>query len=335
VQRDLGALAGPGSLTGAAAVIPLATFISDVEAVERANPGDTPQEILSRIRVQWYNGIAFDQLIPQARTADIYPNFAPGSGGVSVVPRGLGPIDPGSRSRLTAHADENARGDNPSPYVMLPSGQRLDVGHLFLGVDALLHPTTGDPYASFAVPNIDPASWAADVGIASVWLTRAEEHSPDSRAPSNPSPPTADAYWRMSAPDEDLLGDVDSFELKAQWSSQRGQKLSEALRSYYLGKGGAAAGVSNRFRGFCAANGLSYTQAGSSVTWSPSWRAGLIARIDQFNDLYAAGATGSAWGSVFGPTRRVWPHTPEMLDRFLSWLKPRLEAELRSAAAAP
>ena len=329
VQRDLGVLAGPASLTGQAAVIPIATFISDIEAVERAYPTDTPQEILSRVRAQWYKGVAFDQLIPRANTADIYPNYSPYGGGFNVVPRTLGAVDAGARARLTAHADENAVGDNPSPYVMLPSGQRVDVGHLFLGVDALLHPQTSDPYTSFAVPNIDPASWVADVGIASVWLTRAEAGTPDDRAPRNPHPPSADAYWHMSAPDEDLVGDIDSFGLHAAWSGT-GQTLSDALRAYYLGSGGTPAGTSRRYRQFCTANGLTYQVSGTSVTWDGTWCATLIARIDRFNDLYGAGMSGAVYGTIFGPTRRTWPHTPEMLDRFLDWLKPRLEAELRS-----
>lgn len=333
LQRDLGALAAPTSLTGAAAIIPFATFVADVEAVERANPTDSPQEVLSRIRVQWYSGTAFDQLIPGARTADIVPNLSPrGGAGFSVVPRRLGAVAPDARARLTAHADENGVGDNPSPYLGLPNGEQVDAGHLFLTLDALAHPRTSAPYSSFGVPNIDPASWAADVGIASVWLTRAEEGNPDSRAPSNPVPPSADDYWRMSAPEQDLLGDVDGFALHSQWSTQPTQTLSAALRAYYGGAPSAAAGVSRRFRAFCAANGLTYQQSGTSVTWDPAWRAPTIARIDRFNDLYGAGTSGAAFGAIFGPSHRTWPHTPAMLDRFLAWLKPRLEAELRAAA---
>jgi hypothetical protein len=223
-------------------------------------------------------------------------------------------------------------GDNPSPYLALPSGEQVDVGHVFLTADALLHPETSAPYTSYGVPNIDPASWAADVGIASVWLSLAEDGSPDSRAPSNPTPPSADAYWRMSAPEQDLLGDVDGFALKGQMSTHPQQRLSEALRAYYLGQAGSTAGVSRRFQIFCAANGLTYRRDGGSITWDTAWRTPTIERIDRFNTLYAAGTAGALYGSVVGPTRRNWPHTGEMLDRFLNWLKPRLETELRAGA---
>jgi hypothetical protein len=31
------------------------------------------------------------------------------------------------------------------------------------------------------------------------------------------------------------------------------------------------------------------------------------------------------------PTRRAWPHTPAIVDRFLAWVKTNLEAELAAS----
>src|SRR5205085_2725155 len=148
---------------------------------------------------------------------------------------------------LTAHADENAIGDNPSPYILLPDGRRADVGHLLLGVDALLHPRTVWPYADYGVPNIDPSSWVADLGFASMWMTQHEEsgHSPPG-APVYPSTPNMDAYFRASAPDEDLLGDVESFGVQEQWGRMAGANLSAVLRAYYFGSTGVSAGSQSR-----------------------------------------------------------------------------------------
>src|SRR5262249_36995586 len=46
------------------ALIPLAQFIQYVEAVEKAYPSDKPTDIITRIRVQYYSGLAFETLIP-------------------------------------------------------------------------------------------------------------------------------------------------------------------------------------------------------------------------------------------------------------------------------
>jgi hypothetical protein len=80
---------------------------------------------------------------------------------------------------LAARADENAVQDNPSPYLVLANGTRVDVGHVLLGLDALIHSTPAeDPFKTYQVPAIDPASWVADLGV------RQYGWSSMSRAPS-------------------------------------------------------------------------------------------------------------------------------------------------------
>lgn len=315
-------------------VIRIDDFVRYVEGVEDAYPSDSPEQIVTRLRELYYGSIPFSILIP----------MAPG-----VHPPGLndGDLDGETRDRLTSHADENSSGDNPSPYVLLPNGERVDVGHMLLGLDALLHPTTIPPYSSFGMSNIDPSSWVADLGIASVWWTMYERGTPHGDMPRRPSSPTLEAFYQMSAPVEDILGDADSFGLHAHWESSQGgfwgfvsslllgpDRLSEVLRGYYLGSGRET--VSRRWQTFCARNGLLYTSSTDGrVTWDTSWHQALIARIDRFNDLYGAGTIGA----VTGTARRVfstvppgqWPHTGEVLDRFLSDVKRRLEVELSAS----
>jgi Domain of unknown function (DUF4157) len=340
VQRDFGApLSDDSGLRGADAVIPIDTFVRYVEDVERANPRDRPQEILSRIRVQYYGSAsladisAFSQLIPDARAYDVETVVTlRGGARTTVVPRSLGRVPEDTRRHLRAHADENRVGDNPSPYLLLPSGERIDVGHLLLGMDAQLHPRTASPYSDYGVPNVDPAGWVADVGIASVWLTHAEEGHPHKDVPRNPPPPaTVDEYFRMSAPDEDLLGDVDAYRAEEPLRDQS-TTLSAAIRRYYLG-GTGTAGMGTRYRTFCSREGFTYRRSGATVDWNTNWRQPMIDRINRFNDLYESGASGAARAMVTGGTsHRPWPRTPDMLDKFLSWLKPRLEAELRTSS---
>jgi hypothetical protein len=246
-------------------------------------------------------------------------------------PRGLGNISTDAREHLLAHADENAVGDNPSPYLLLPNGERVDIGHLLLEMDALLHPRTSDPYTSYGVPNADVSGWVADVGIAAVWLNmaRSGKPHPDDPVAKRGGPTTVAEYFRASAPDEDLHGDIDAFAVKA-----GAGPLSAAIRRFYKGGGGSAA-MAGRYRSFCLGTDIRYAEVAGTVTWDAAQRPALIARIDRFNDLYGAGTSGTIWGTLFGPSHRSWPDTPAMLDKFLEWLKPRLEAELRAAAAHP
>ena len=241
-----------GGLQGKDAVIPVARFIADVEEVERANPGDTPRDVLSRIRVQYYGAnslrdiAAFDNAAhPRLDRVRPHHHLRPddGLGGPDGRPPVAGRGVAGRREAAAGPRRREPPGDNPSPYVLLPNGQRVDIGDAPLSMDALLHPRTASPYTDYDVPNIDPAGWVADVGIATVWLTHAEEGDPHPGAPANPPPPSVEAYFRLSAPDEDLLGDVDAFRLEQSFVAQP-STLSAALRAYYLG--GTAGGLRDR-----------------------------------------------------------------------------------------
>jgi hypothetical protein len=304
------------ALTGREAVIPVDRFVAYLEEAERAFPEDSPADLLSRVRNTYYSGFLVSQLLPDSR--------AHGGRTLHGNPR-LGRI---AHRHLTARADENGPGDNPAPYVLLPGGEQVDIGHLFLGLEALLHPRTTVPFSAYGVPNIDATGWVADVGMASVWTTKHVEGTPDPRV-SRPLPaPDRDAYYLMSAPDADLLGDVDVFAMRAQWALAAGQPLSAALRAYYLGRPGRPAGMRWRWRAFASVNRLAFRRSGGGIAWDPAWWPGWVRRIDRFNDVYGAGVGGSLWGTLARPARRAWPETPYMLALFLDWAQPLLEAEL-------
>jgi hypothetical protein len=306
----------PPALTGPEAVIPVDRFVGYLEEAERAFPGDSPADLLSRIRNTYYSGFLVSQLLPDAR--------AHGARTLHGNPR-LGRT---AHRHLTARADENGVGDNPSPYVLLPSGEQVDIGHLFLGLEALLHPRTCVPFSTYGVPNIDATGWVADVGMASVWTTKHAEGAPDPRVSRQLAVPDRDAYYLMSAPDADLYGDVDVFAVRAQWALAAGQPLSAALRAYYLGRRGRPPGTRWRWRAFASVNRLAYGRDGGQVVWDPAWWHGWVRRIDRFNDVYGAGVGGSLWGTLTRPASRAWPETPYMLAQFLAWARPRLQAEL-------
>jgi hypothetical protein len=315
-RRAAGPFTKAATLTGPEAVIPVADFVAYLEEAERAFPDDDPADLLSRIRNTYYSGFLVSQLLPDAR--------AHGGRTLHGNPR-LGRV---ALRHLTARADENGVGDNPAPYVLLPSGEQVDIGHLFLGLEALLHPRTTVPFSAYGVPNIDATGWVADVGMASVWTTKHAEGAPDPRVSRRLAAADRDAYYLMSAPDADLLGDVDVFAMRAQWALAAGQPLSAALRTYYLGRPGRPPGMRWRWRAFASVNRLAYRRDGGRVVWDPAWWPGWVRRIDRFNDVYGAGVGGSLWGTLTRPASRAWPETPYMLGVFLTWARPLVEAEL-------
>jgi hypothetical protein len=315
-RRTANAWSPAVALTGAEAVVPVDRFVAYLEEAERAFPQDTPADLLSRVRNTYYSGFLVSQLLPDSR--------AHGGRTLHGNPR-LGRT---AHRHLTARADENGPGDNPAPYVLLPSGEQVDIGHLFLGLEALLHPRTTVPFSAYGVPNIDATGWVADVGMASVWTTKHVEGAPDPRVSRRLPAPDRDAYYLMSAPDADLLGDIDVFAMRAQWALAAGQPLSAAMRAYYLGRPGRPPGMRWRWRAFASVNRLAYRRAGGRIAWDPAWWPGWVRRIDRFNDVYGAGVGGSLWGTLTRPARRVWPETPYMLAVFLDWAQPLLEAEL-------
>lgn len=325
------------------AIIPIADLIKYVQDVEASYPKDTRLDVLTRIRQHYYSGLAFDQLIPGAPTTETVkvPTTPSAQNGNKtevdeIRDRVLDKkkVKADTWEHLTAHANENALGDNPSPYVLLPSGEKIDLGHMLLGLDALSHPGGGMPYSSYDVPNIDPSSWAADLGIAAVWMEHHEKTgSKHGLAPVTLPKADLDAYYKMSAPVEDLLGDVDSFGMFDTAGKDSAKPLSGVLQQYYLGQSGGKADLNQRWQTFCKANGLGFTNSGGKVTWLPGVRAKWETRINRFNDLYAAGEIGagvSAITSIFGddPERGTWKYTPAVLTKFLDFAKTELEKEL-------
>jgi hypothetical protein len=328
---------GPTGVTDPNAIIPIAALIGYVETVEKAYPQDTLTDIVTRIRVQYYSGTAFEQLMIKSHTHDIVTSIWTDP---MIIPRTLekDKIGDDAYKHLSARADENDKGDNPSPYLQLADGKLEDLGHMLLGLDSLAHPDTGDPYRSAGVPGIDPSSWVADLGIASVWMTEHERNgAPSDDVPANkPNAPDLPQYYKISAPDSDLLGDVDSFGME---DAVKGKTtLSSALRAYYLGQSGTPAAAKTRWQTFCQKNGLKYTRSGNAIAWDGSLKTTLVPRIDRFNDVFAIRNStfkkvGTTMGGMSVPTGS-WPHNPKVLEMFLAWVKPQLEAELASSATA-
>jgi hypothetical protein len=304
---------------------------------------DTPEQLLTRIRQEYYGGKVFSlTLIPNAANKE----------GPLGTPRLIEShhVKYETYRVLTAQADENAIQDNPSPYVVGTQGEQIDIGHTFLGLDALLHPGPNDPFKAMGIPNIDPASWIGDLGVAVTWIEKHQKNNtPASNAPAKAktlTPPYLQGYWAMSCPDSDLVGDVDSFGLYQEWKAASGKKLSEVLRAYYLGVGGAPPRVKRRYQIFCdfadpldTGKQFPYTVANGVVTWDTTAVSRWIARVNRMVDLIDGNVNWPVFGEIAAainlmgppyPPKTQWTSTPPILQKFLDWLKARLENELKT-----
>jgi len=327
-------------------VIPVRELIGHVEVVERAYPNRSAQEILTMIRSLYYGSPAgspgFDRLIPDAPRTGAVETCGDDEGNVCHEPVGVcscvmaegiaidRTVLEQSVRRLRQRADENAIADNPSPYILVGT-ELIDLGHLLVGADAILHPRTDPPFSSHgltAAPG--PATWAGDVGAAMVYLKEHETHGHKSYdVQGNPSP-TLESYYRNSAPMSDILGDVDAFVL-AQFIGP--QSLSTGLRYLYVSEsGGAPRSVSTRWREFASVNNLTFTQSGATVTFTAEARQSVISRITAFANLFA-GRGSPISAMTWGISPQSWPRAGAFADRFLQDVKAGLEAELAREAA--
>ena len=325
-----------------AGVVTIEQFIRDVETVEAANPGRSGSEILTLIRKLYYGDMRFDRLIPGAPEVPAVESCFDDEDrpcsepvGVCVCHYSSDVADPAQRDkllrairRLRQHADENASGDNPSPYVLV-GDDLIDIGHVLLGMDALLHPESDQPFSRYGLTAVTGgAGWEADVGIAMVTLQEQEankQKSPD--VVGDPSP-TLEDYYQNSAPATDVLGDVDPFGI----SSPRFSSLSSVLRAYYLGDSRTGPGYQNRWHVFAEMNSLRYTVQAGKVIWKRDARELVIQRIKAFADLYALRA--SPITARFGSVRHNdWPKAGAFADRFLKDVAAGLEKELAARPA--
>jgi hypothetical protein len=235
-------------------------------------------------------------------------------------------MDPIFFFRLSMHAPENPVPgrplDNPSPYFFDALGQRVDLGHVLLTVDALSHPQADVPYADFGIPAIDVASWVADLGIAAVWTER--DGVPDAprvlpRLADGSS--DFDGYYQMSAPDPDLLGDIDGFNIFN--GTLAGESLGSSIISYYVDGDATPGRYRQRFRQFLA------TTVGSPAPDEAQLEAAMAIfrpRVDRFNDLFSIGPV-DGFLSLTPPPPKQWAFTPEALARFFQFLLDQVRIE--------
>ncbi len=116
---------------------------------------------------------------------------------------------------LLSSANENSLHDNPSPYIIDPSNKRIDLGHLLYGLDGLIRDyyNTDNNYKklSFKTSN-DFTCYIGDFPNAAAE-SRLYEHGYKNRFAKfyYPIDNDIERLYDISAPDADILSDVDAF----------------------------------------------------------------------------------------------------------------------------
>ena len=175
-------------------------------------------------------------------------------------------LDKDAYMHLTAHGDENYRRENPGPYIYDPNGLKFDFGHAIYGMEVLIDNISisnfyGEGWNIKA--SIILAGYLADIGIAigEYYYTFAKEEIPAGLKSKiyypiiegQPTIEDMDRFYEISAPNEDILGDVEAFgwfrAYKSMVAINPNVKFSEVLHYYY--KYNFEESYTNRWKLFC------------------------------------------------------------------------------------
>lgn len=269
-------------------------LIALVERVEKAYPGDDWRGITTRIRKSYYDGPLWNQMISDRAS---YPGLA------------APPLRPEDHQAFATAKNK--------PEINV-NGQSIDIGHIFTGLDAKHFPKTSGSigtYTSIQAPA--GASWSGDVGSAlAMWDLSGEKR--DQR----------EKFYNQYASEDDMLGDADGLalsDLEIQGPEGIGgsDTLSNRLRSYYKGTGGAGKGASKRFTKFAHAATFKHTGKGGGIKLTDGTRQFIRAQVDdfavQFRRKEGTKLPGRNW---------FWNEDIDWyVDHFVKWVEKGLAAE--------
>lgn len=222
---------------GKNAVYTASDYVKFIEEAERVFPKKSGQtdknyicEILSRIRSHYYGANskvhgyferqALSNAIPDSPSIganglfDYKVSYTQHSAATPYIPENIKP--------LLSLADENSIEDNPSPYLRDPSNVLVDIGHVLYGLDALINnfKNTDSSFNNFQIyRSMDFAGYIADVFTAAAD-SRVYKNKSNGSEPSNfgdifyyPLTNDLDRLYEISAPEPDIISDVDQFGL--------------------------------------------------------------------------------------------------------------------------
>lgn len=235
-QQQVVASSGPVQVPANATASPLVSmsdFIALVRRIETAYGGRPWQDVVSRIRKEYYpgpGGGAYSGLRASFTWDDLIDEQE-GMPGLEVPPVAMADVAAIRRTQV----------------VTTTGGEAVDIGHILTGVDSFNFPGVAGIFAGQDMEGPAAATWSGDVGSALVhWATDA------------PVNDTSDAtklrFYDSFAGRDDMLGDVDALGMAhgPNLNLPPSAPLSQRLEAFY--QTAPATGRSQRFHNFCRAS---------------------------------------------------------------------------------
>lgn len=299
----------PVSVPAGAAQAPLATiadFIALVKRVEAAYGGRPWQDIVTRMRKEYYPGPTIYQQVLEPFTWNALIDEQSRLPGLEVPPVAMSDL-----AALRDHA-----------VVTGPSGEAIDIGHILTGVDSYNFPHVSGTFAKGGIEGPAAASWGGDVGSAlAKWAVDGV-----------PGDQSKQDFYNLLANPADMLGDVDGLALAhgPNLSLPPSASLSRRLEAFY--QTAPDTGPKQRYHQFC--RGAHFTLAGNVL--DDASRARIKEQVTRFAHAF------NHKGKVLDPlgfgrgvqppgyetsTQRIDREAGWFANRFIAWIHQGLASE--------
>jgi outer membrane protein OmpA-like peptidoglycan-associated protein len=225
----------------------------------------------------------------------------------------------------------------------------VDVGHVFAGLEAMMCPTpdvkinaTGQALGLTTVntANEDFATWGGDLGAAVAARAACERLGAAAATKEDcgkvPGPRELIFYLRLSAPDQDLQGDIDPFAMRAQMSgiacggsrqktaTLPAKKMSEIFDDYYNDPGTALGKAhTNAVHCFLDAIGAQLDAAGKKITNRAAIAGPMSVGVESFAEAFYYKIRGTTADTGESSLMKI-VYSRDAVDWFLTWLEKHL-----------
>jgi hypothetical protein len=311
-QQVVSAGSGSVQVPATATASPLATmsdFIALVRRIESAYGGRPWQDVVSRIRKEYYpgpGGGAYSGL-KASFTWDDLIDEQEGMPGLEVPP--------------VAMADVAAI--RHTQVVTTTAGESVDIGHILTGVDSFNFPGVAGIFAAQGMEGPTAATWSGDVGSA---LANWANDAPLSDA----SAATKLQYYDRYASRSDMLGDVDALAVAhgPNLNLPASAPPSQRLEAFYQTT--PATGQNQRFHNFCRASHFNLQNNSLDADAQARIRDQIVRFARGFNVTGAAvsGIIIATGGNIEDSSMgRIERDVGWFADHFVAWVNAGLAGE--------
>lgn len=311
-QQVVASGVGPVQVPANTAPAPLATmrdFIALVRRIEAAYAGRPWQDVVSRIRKEYYPGPGGGPYagIIASFTWDDLIDEQQGLPGLEVPPVAMADV-----AAVRHHQ-----------VVTTDGGESIDIGHILTGVDSFNFPGVAGVFANQGMEGPAAATWSGDVGSALVNWANDVPFSDTSDA-------TKVRYYDRFASGSDMLGDVDALAVAhgPNLSLPATAPLSQRLEAFY--QTAPASGQAQRFHDFCRAS--HFNLVGNQL--DPGARTRIRDQIVRFargfnvkGSAISGIIMGGGGGIEYTSMGRIETEVGWFADHFIAWVNAGLASE--------